>query len=48
MHQVTYEKIDKKMDENFIIYEKCVLVNAFFYTFWISREEFNKFILNNN
>ena len=46
MDEVTDEKMDKKMDEQFIIYEKWVLVNAFFYTFWITREEFNKFILN--
>ena len=43
MHEVTDEKMDKKMDEQFIIYEKWVLVNAFFYTFWISQDEFNKY-----
>lgn len=46
MDEVTDEKMDKKMDEQFIFYGKWVLVNAFFYTFWITREEFNKFILN--
>ena len=38
------EKLGAKMDEQFIFYEKWVLVNAFFYTFWISRDEFNKYI----
>ena len=33
------------MDKDFIIYDKWVLVNAIFYTFWISRNEFNKFFL---
>ena len=50
MKKVIEKKINKPMtkaiDREVIIYDKFVLVNAFFYTFWMSKDEYNKYVLH--
>ena len=46
MDEAINETMDEAMDKEFIFYGKWVLVNAFFFTFWITRDEFDKFLLN--
>ena len=37
--------MDKSMDKAYIYNGKWVLINVYFYTFWMLRDEFAKYII---